>query len=78
MDHRPLPHAGLFVLAQGDDLVHDEVLDQGNKLLLELAKRMKCVNYRGYVSLEIIKKKDLPEELLTETATRLKQLIVQA
>lgn len=58
--------------------VHDEVLDQGNKHLLELAKRMKSVNYRGYVSLEIIKKKDLPEELLTETATRLKQLIMQA
>jgi sugar phosphate isomerase/epimerase len=57
--------------------VHDEVLDPQNTNLVELARRMKGIAYRGYVSLEIIKGKDLPEELLKETAARLKRQIAE-
>jgi sugar phosphate isomerase/epimerase len=58
--------------------VHEEVLDPGNANILHLAKRMKRIGYGGYVSLEIIKGKNLPEDLLTETAARLKGYIAQA
>jgi sugar phosphate isomerase/epimerase len=57
--------------------VHDEVLDPKNTNLLALANRMKPLGYRGYVSLEIIWGKNVPEGLLIETASRLKRLIAQ-
>jgi sugar phosphate isomerase/epimerase len=55
--------------------VHDEVLDPANENILHLSKMMKGVNYDGYVSLEIIKGYTLPEDLLIETAKRLKGYI---
>ena len=58
--------------------IHDEVFDAENKNILHLAKLMKSINYTGYVSLEIIKGHNLPEELLIETAKRLKGYIAQA
>jgi len=58
--------------------VHDEVLDPKNANLVALARRMKAIGYRGYVSLEIIRGKNLPEDLLIETASRLKRQIAQA
>ena len=57
--------------------VHDEVLDPNNNNLVGLAQRMKGIGYRGYVSLEIIKNKDLPEDLLKEVAARLKRQIAE-
>ncbi len=57
--------------------VHDEVLDPSNSNVLDLAKRMKGIDFRGYVSLEIIRGKNLPEDLLTEIASRLKRQITQ-
>jgi sugar phosphate isomerase/epimerase len=58
--------------------VHDEVLDPKNTNILDLARRMNGTGFRGYVSLEIIKGKNLPEEVLKETAARLKRQIAQA
>jgi sugar phosphate isomerase/epimerase len=57
--------------------VHDEVLDPKNTDLVDLAKRMKTIGYRGYVSLEIIWEKNVPEDLLKQTAARLKRQIAQ-
>jgi sugar phosphate isomerase/epimerase len=57
--------------------LHDEVLRPDNTNLLELAKRLKGIGYRGFASLEIIKGKDLPEDLLKETAQRLKRQIAE-
>lgn len=57
--------------------VHDEVLDPKNTNMVGLAKRMKTIGYRGYVSLEIIWGKNVPEETLRETAARLKRQIAQ-
>jgi hypothetical protein len=39
---------------------------------------MKSHGYTGYVSLEIIKGEDLPEDQLRETGSRLKGYITQA
>ena len=58
--------------------IHDEVLDPDNTNILKLAKRMKGIDYEGYVSLEIIKGENLPEDILKETASRLKDYIAQA
>jgi len=58
--------------------VHDEVLDPKNDNILHLSKLIKTINYDGYYSLEIIKGEDLPEDLLTETAKRLKGYIAKA
>lgn len=58
--------------------VHDPVLDPENDNVLHLAKRMKGVGYKGYLSLEIIKGHNLPENQLIETAKRLKGYIAQA
>ncbi|KYH38794.1 MAG: xylose isomerase domain-containing protein [Candidatus Bathyarchaeota archaeon B26-1] len=55
--------------------VHEEVLDPENKNVLHLARMMKTVNFDGYVSLEIIRGEDLPEDLLIETGERLKRYI---
>lgn len=57
--------------------VHDDVLDPYNTNVLSLAKRMKSIDYQGYVSLEIIRGENLPEELIKETATRLKRYIAE-
>jgi sugar phosphate isomerase/epimerase len=57
--------------------VHDEVLDPDNANLVAVARRMKGIGFRGYISLEIIKGKGLPEDLLKQTATRLKQQIAE-
>ncbi len=57
--------------------VHDEVLDPKNVNLVALAGRMRTIGFRGYVSLEIIRGKTLPEDLLIETAARLKRQIAQ-
>ncbi|MGQ9514647.1 MAG: sugar phosphate isomerase/epimerase family protein [Thermoproteota archaeon] len=58
--------------------VHDEVLNPENENILHLAKMMKSVGFDGYVSLEIIKGYNLPENLLIETAKKLKGYIAQA
>lgn len=58
--------------------VHDDVLDPADREVLKLARRMKAVGFTGFVSLEIIKGKNLPENLLKETAARLKGYIAQA
>lgn len=52
--------------------VHDEVLEPGNENILRLANQVKPAGFHGYVSLEIIKGHNLPEEQLMETARRLK------
>jgi sugar phosphate isomerase/epimerase len=57
--------------------VHDEVLEPSNANLVALARRMKGIGFRGYVSLEIIKGKGLPEDLLKQTAARLKRQIAE-
>lgn len=57
--------------------VHDEVLDPANTNLVDLAKRVKGIGYRGFVSLEIIHGKNLPEDLLRQTASRLQRQIAQ-
>lgn len=57
--------------------VHDEVLDPNNANLVDVARRMKGIGYRGYISLEIIQGKTLPEDLLKQTAARLKQQIAE-
>ena len=57
--------------------VHDEVLAPDNDNLIGLARRMKGIGYRGFVSLEIIKNEDLPEDLLREVAVRLKRQIAE-
>jgi hypothetical protein len=38
---------------------------------------MKTIGYRGYVSLEIIWNKNVPEDLLIATAARLKRQMTQ-
>jgi sugar phosphate isomerase/epimerase len=58
--------------------VHDEVLNPENENILHLARMMKSANFDGYISLEIIKGYNLPENLLIETAKRLKDYIAQA
>ncbi len=56
--------------------IHKEVLDPDNQNILDLAKRVKGIGYRGYVSLEIIGQ-NLSEDQLRETAARLKGFIAQ-
>jgi sugar phosphate isomerase/epimerase len=58
--------------------VHQEVLDPDNRNIAGLAKLMKSIDYDGYVSLEIIENRNLPEEQLIETGKRLKGQIVEA
>jgi len=57
--------------------VHSEVLDPENDNILHLAKLMKSIGYNGYFSLEIIEGHNLPEDVLTETASRLKRFIAE-
>ena len=58
--------------------VHDEVLDPANSNILTIARRMKTIHFKGYVSLEIIHGQNLPEDLLRDTAARLNKFIAQA
>jgi len=58
--------------------VHEEVFAADNDNMLHLAKRVKGIGYEGYFSLEVIKGHNLAEDLLTETAKRLKGYIAQA
>jgi len=58
--------------------VHKEVLSPDNDNILHLAKLMKSIDYNGYISLEIIEGHNLPEDVLTETASRLQGFIAQA
>ncbi|MDP6507080.1 MAG: sugar phosphate isomerase/epimerase family protein [Planctomycetota bacterium] len=58
--------------------VHDDVLDPENENVLHLARKVQAIDYDGYVSLEIIKGHNLPEELLLETGKRLKGYMGQA
>jgi sugar phosphate isomerase/epimerase len=58
--------------------VHDEILNPSNTNLVDLARRMKGIGFRGYASLEIIWDKNVPEDLLRETASRLKRQIAEA
>ena len=55
--------------------IHDQVLDSGDTSIRTLARRMKAAAYAGYVSLEIIEGKNLPEEQLREVAARLQRQI---
>lgn len=55
--------------------VHDEVLKPDNTNILHLVKRVQPIGYRGYISLEIIHGKNMPEDVMKETATRLKRQI---
>ena len=57
--------------------VHDEILNPNNTNLVDLARRMKGIGFHGYASLEIIWDKNVPEDLLRETALRLKRQIAQ-
>ncbi|MBD3181856.1 TIM barrel protein [Candidatus Poribacteria bacterium] len=58
--------------------VHEEVLSPDNDNILHLAKLIKTIDYDGYISLEIIKGHNLPLDVLTETASRLKGFIARA
>jgi len=58
--------------------VHQEVLSPDNDNILHLAKLVKSIDYNGYFSLEIIKGHNLPESVLTDTASRLQEFIAQA
>ena len=57
--------------------VHDEVFDPKNDNILRLARQVKPIDFHGYVSLEVIKGHNLPEDELTETARRLRDYIAQ-
>lgn len=58
--------------------LHDEVLEPDNDNILHLARLMKGINYSGYISLEIIRGHTLAEDLLIDTAKRLKGYVAQA
>ncbi|MBN1669826.1 MAG: sugar phosphate isomerase/epimerase [Kiritimatiellae bacterium] len=58
--------------------VHKDVLDPADTHINDLAKRMKAAGYAGFVSLEIIEKRNLPEPLLRQTATRLQRIFAEA
>jgi sugar phosphate isomerase/epimerase len=52
--------------------VHGDVLDPTQAAIADLIGRMNKVGYTGFISLEVIKGEDLPEDLLRTTASRLK------
>lgn len=58
--------------------VHDDALDSKSENMRNLVRRMKGVDYPGYFSLEIIKGHNLPEEVLKETASRIKGYFADA
>lgn len=51
--------------------VHEDVLDPQNDDVESLARRLQRVGYDGYISLEIIRGKNIPPENLTKTGERL-------
>lgn len=55
--------------------IHNEVRDPANTNLVGLAARMQGIGYRGYASLEIIEKRNLPADELTAIAARLQRQI---
>jgi len=57
--------------------IHNEVRDAANTNMIRLAARMKRIGFQGFASLEIIEKKNLPEDELRAIAARLRQQISQ-
>lgn len=57
--------------------VHDDVLDEENTSIRDLAGMMKEADYEGYISLEIIRGENMAEEELIGTACRLNSLIAE-
>lgn len=55
--------------------IHNEVRDPANTNMVGLAARMKQIGFQGYASLEIIEKKNLPEDELRSIAARLQAQI---
>ena len=55
--------------------IHNEVRDAANTNMMGLAARMKRIGFKGYASLEIIEKKNLPEDELKSIAARLRRQI---
>lgn len=55
--------------------IHNEVRDAANTNMTGLAARMKRIGFQGYASLEIIEKKNLPEDELKSIAARLRRQI---
>jgi hypothetical protein len=55
--------------------IHDQVLDPADTSIRTLARRMKTVSYAGFVSLEIIQGRNLPEAQLRDVAARLQRQI---
>ncbi len=58
--------------------VHDDALDADSPHMRNLAHRMVGLNFAGFVNLEIIKGHNLPEDVLKETATRIKGYFAEA
>ena len=58
--------------------VHNPVLDEENEDIKDLAQKMKKVDYKGYISLEIIRGENMAEKELKETAQRLNKQIAEA
>jgi sugar phosphate isomerase/epimerase len=58
--------------------VHHDVLDPDDPAFANLARRMQTVGYTGYASLELIEGRDLPEDMLRQTAARLRRCIREA
>ena len=58
--------------------VHDDVLDENNTSVREMAGMMKEIDYNGYVSLEIIRGENMSEDELIQTARRLNAQIAEA
>ena len=58
--------------------VHKPVLDPANDNILHMAKRLKTIDYQGFICLEIIEKKNLDEGMLIETCKRLKGFMAEA
>jgi sugar phosphate isomerase/epimerase len=55
--------------------IHNEVRDPSNTNMRQLAARMKGIGFSGYASLEIIEKKNLPEDELKAIASSLQAQI---
>ena len=59
-------------------MFHNPVIDEKNEDIKDLAQKMKKIDYDGYISLEIIRGENMPEEELIETAQRLNKQIAEA
>ncbi|MDP6779359.1 MAG: sugar phosphate isomerase/epimerase family protein [Candidatus Latescibacteria bacterium] len=58
--------------------VHDDALDPESPHMRNLAHRMVGLGFQGFVNLEIIKGHNLPEDVLKETAKRIKGYFAEA